>query len=261
MTGESGETPEVSIQGDAQADVSQRSVVIKAEDRENLAGDDHLVGVNVAYYDSESGELLQEEGDFTSEGAGSYMLITEQTMTPVTEGIKCAAPGDRLVIAVSGEESQAFGMNFPGYTPGASVIAVADVVTVSELASSGTVRGLPSGFPGVATNEDGRPGIVLPPTAAPEGITSATRIVGEGAKVGAEDRLVLQLLIVDWEGNVVDNRWEGGPVMMGGETEMSEAGLTFRGEMTGQTVGSQQVIIDSSGEVPQVIVADILAAG
>lgn len=260
VSGEFGEMPEVSVASDEGTEVTQRSVVIEAEDRSVVAEEDYLVGVNVAYFDAASGEFLQQEGDFEAEGAGSYMVISEDTSTPVSESIRCAAPGDRIVTAVSEEDSQIFGMNFPGFTEGGSIVAVTDVVTVSPLAASGPIRALPSGFPGIATNDEGRPGVVMPPTAAPDELTSAARVVGEGEKVGAEQRIVLQLLIVNWAGDVVDNRWESGPVMVGGETEMAEAGMTFRGEMTGHTVGSQLVIIDPSGEETQVIVADILAA-
>ena len=260
VLGEFGTAPEVSIPEDVEISDTQRTIVGEAEDRSRLADEDSLVSVNMAFFDAATGDQLYASPVFSGQGTSpEFLMVSEDMSNPLSEGVRCAAAGDRVVLALSPDDGAEISTQLGG-TAGAAVVAVVDVVATSPLAASGPVQGLPSGYPAVVTNEEGRPGVVLPPRAAPEGISSATRILGDGAEVTAEQNVVGQVLSVGWNGEQRTNTWESGLLALGTEEQMEQSGYTFRGELTGKTVGSQVVVIDNSTGDPQVVVVDILGA-
>ena len=258
VLGEFGTAPEVSVPKDIEISETQRTIVSEAEDRSRVAEEGSLVSVNMAFFDAASGDQLYASPVFSGQGTSpEFLLVAKDTANPLSEGVRCAAAGDRVVLAIAPEEGAEIAAQLGG-TADSAVVAVLDVVTTSPLAANGAVQGLPSGYPAVVTNDEGRPGIVLPPREAPEGISSASRIVGDGAKVTAENNVVGQVLSVGWDGEQRTNTWESGLVALGTEEQIAQSGFTFRGELTGKTVGSQVVIIDNSTGDPQVVVVDIL---
>lgn len=261
VLGEFGEDPEVSIPSDITIQAPQRTIVHSSEDRGAPAGTNSLVSANIAYFDSASGEQLGEPAAFSPNRGASYIVNSPENESPITEAMKCTAPGDRTVIALEPMESLAY-MDQLGLTPGASLVIVADTVSTSPLHSDGRSVGLPSGFPAVVTDETGQPGVVLPPRDAPADTRSAASIIGTGQEISADDSIIGQALIVSWEEGekLADTRDNGSPMPLGTEESAEQSGITFRGELTGHTVGSQVVIIEG-GEGAQVIVVDILAAG
>ena len=261
VLGEFGEDPQVSIPSDITIQAPQRTIVQSADDRGEAAGSNSLVSVNIAYFDSATGDQLGEPSTFDSDRGTSFVVNSPENETPITETMKCTAPGDRTVIALEPMESLAY-MDQLGLTPGASLVMVVDTVSTSPLHSDGTRRGLPSGFPAVVTDETGQPGVVLPPREAPADTRSAASIVGNGPEITAEQSVIGQALIVSWDEaeKLADTRDNGSPMPLGTEESAEQSGISFRGELTGHTVGSQVVIIEG-GEGAQVIVVDILAAG
>ncbi|WP_449280718.1 peptidylprolyl isomerase [Leucobacter sp.] len=254
-----GEAPQISAPEQAEILTSQRTVVQEAEDRSGAADEGTLVGVNMAFFDSGSGEQLYQSPGFAEAGQSpEFLLVSADTANPLSEAVRCTVPGDRVVLAMSPEESAQFGMQL-GTAVEAPIVGVIDTVSTSPLAASGPVRGLPSGYPAVVTDDEGRPGIVLPPRPAPAGTQSAVRISGSGEEVAADDNVIAQVLSVGWDGEERTNTWESGLIAIGTEDQIEESGHTFRGELTGKTVGSQVVIIDhEQGEEAQVVVVDII---
>lgn len=261
-----GEVPEVSIPKGVDFEVSQRSFAEKAKDRGRVAGENTLVSVNMAYFDTQTGEAIGATSAFTGQGdAPEYMLVSAEQADPRSEAVRCAAVGDRIVLAITAEEVKK--MQAPVDSP---IVVVIDVVAESALRAEGELQPLPNGFPAVVTNENGQPGVVMPPGAAPEGTRSASRIKGTGADVGADQNVVAQITKVLWDPKVTDNAeklvmssWNEGLAgiqLLGNEDMIAESGNTFRPELTGKTVGSQVVIIENSGGASHVYVVDILAA-
>lgn len=258
-----GTEPEVSIPTETEVSVSQRSIVDSSgvTAGAKVAANDTVASVNFAFYDQGSGEKL-----FASSGFGGaadtneFFKLAADTMNPLSAAIECAAPGERVVLAMSPEDALPMRQQVGG-TPDSALVAVMDVEDVSGFKASGREKGLPNGFPAVVTDETGQPGLVLPPREAPVGMTTAVRVAGEGEDVSAEGRLLVQMLAVAWDGSILTNTWtEGGPVLLVGETESAAQGLAFRAELTGKPVGSQ-VVITEGGDEARVIVLDILAAG
>lgn len=254
-----GEAPQISAPEQVDILTSQRTVVREAEERSGAADEGTLVGVNMAFFDSASGEQLYQSPGFADSGqAPEFLLISEESANPLSEAVRCTVPGDRVVLAMSPEESLQFGMQLgsPVSTP---VVGVIDTVSTSPLAASGPVRGLPNGYPAVVTNDEGRPGIVLPPRPAPAGVQSAVRVAGSGDAVAAGDNVIAQVLSVGWDGAERTNTWNTGLMLLGTEDQIADSGFTYRGELTGKAVGSQVVIIDNEqGDDAQVVVVDII---
>lgn len=257
-----GETPEVSAQSDVTIRSTQRTVVDAGDPAGLPADGDALVGVNMAFYDTASGDQLYASPAFTAEDqSAEYLIMDPETVNPLTEAVRCSVPGDRVVVALGPEDSAALAAQLGG-SEDAAIVGVMDVVSTSGLAAAGSAHGLPNGFPAVVTDETGRPGIVLPPSDAPAGTRSAVRIDGDGDEVTAEDGVIGQVMIVGWDGSVSTNSWNSGVMSLGTEEQIAESGYDWRAELTGATIGSQVVIVQNEGDdasAAQVVIVDILA--
>lgn len=237
---------------------SQRTVVDEASDRSVVAADQSLVGVNMAFFDALTGDQIYESPAFGSDASPEFLLVDEAQPNPLSESVRCLAAGDRAVLALGPEESAQLAMQLGSPTMG-GVVGVVDVESVSALAVQGKTKGLPNGYPAVVTNEEGRPGVVLPPRDAPAGTTAAVRIPGNGAEVSAENNVIAQVLEVGWDGSERTNTWNTGLMGLGNEQQIEQSGYTYRTAITGQRVGSQVVVIENEeGGTPRVLVIDIL---
>ncbi|QZY51984.1 peptidylprolyl isomerase [Leucobacter tenebrionis] len=262
VTGSFGEAPEVSVPDDIDALSSQRTVVERAGDRDRAVGDQALVGVNMAFFDAASGKPLYQSPAFAdSAQSAEFLLVSQDAPNPLSDSLRCSAPGDRLVVALSPEDGAPFATQLGG-DPNAALVGVIDVVSASPLAAQGAARGLPNGYPAVVTDHEGRPGIVLPPRNAPAGTSSAVRIEGDGAEVEADDSVIAQVLSVGWDGTVQTNSWNTGVMGLGNEEQIAQSGFTFRSELTGKKVGSQVVVVENESDSDaKVVVVDILGVG
>ncbi len=258
VLGEAGTTPQVQVPADTDIVSSQRTIVSEAQDRSQVAEERSLVGVNMAFFEPKSGKPLYESpGLVDASAAPEYLLVAEEMANPLSEAVRCAAVGDRIVLALSPTDSAQLAMQL-GATPGDALVGVIDVVSARALAAQGPVRGLPNGYPAVVTDESGQPGVVLPPRAAPKGTSSAVRIEGDGEEVRADQNVIGQVLSVGWDGTVQQNSWTQGLMSFGTEEQVAQSGNTFRAQLTGKSVGSQVVIVENEGGSARVVVVDIL---
>lgn len=258
VSGPVGERPTAEMSGDISIKTTQRTIETQSTDDDAaVVTADSLVGVNINLFDAKSGEQVYSSAGYDT-GAPEYLVVSDTQPNPLADGLRCAAEGDRVVIALSPDESALFAQQLGAPAEG-SLVFVVDIVSVAPLSSEGSPKALPSGFPAVVTNDKGQPGIVLPPNSAPNGVTSAVRIQGDGPTVAATDNLVVQVLEVDWDGTVKLNSWETGPMGIGNEAESVQAGTTYRTALTGKNVGSQVVVLEKQGEVERAVVVDILA--
>ncbi len=263
LLGGYGEDPQISIPADTEITVSQRSIVDSSEavPGTRVADEGSIVSVNYALYDQHTGEQLIQSDGFGGGDTNEFFLIAEGA-NPMSEALRCTVAGERVVLAMGPNDPVVLGISQQlGGTEGAGIIAVFDVSAVSGQSVKGRASGLPNGFPAVVTDANGRPGVVLPPIDAPVGSTSAVRIAGDGATVKPESRVIVQELVVGWDGNIVSNTWgQSGPQMLAGEEEAAAGGMNFRAELTGKKAGSQ-VVITEGGDNARVFVVDILAVG
>lgn len=258
VLGESGTVPQVSIPESSVPNVSQRTVVQQAESRDKLVNEGDLITVNFGFYNGLSGEQVFATPGFGSDTGGYVLQDASGTdISAFTTAFRCSAVGDRVVVALSPQDSVAFAQGY-GVMAGTPIVAVADVQGIAGLSADGKVRSLPSGFPGIAVDENGRPGIVIPPGSQPSEVRSAARVEGTGKTVTAEDSVIAQVLTVDWAHSVIENTWETGPMSIGTETAPA---ADFRAQLTGYPVGSQVIVMTPGDAGAQVSVVDILSVG
>lgn len=227
------------------------------------AGD--VVTANVSTYDAVTGQLLNERLN------APHLALPEEAIDQTVEVLQsadsaqltfdyllatalvCAVPGDTIVLAMTPVQSMSSQMSMN------AVVSVIEVLSTESARANGDAHSLPNGFPAVTNDENGRPGIVLPPQAAPSELRTALRIEGNGAEVTAEESVIGNVLTVGWDGNLVANTWAEGMPGFGTEESPNPA-YTFRDALTGYPVGSQVVILDPNDGDPVVHVVDIVTA-
>lgn len=255
-----GTEPTISIPNDITVPSAQVTTIDAAEDRSGQITEPSVVSMNYALYESSSGGVLEQSEDFTSGQGGDFIpVLDEPGQGSIPDGLLCAAPGDRLVVVFSPEESEMISGSI-GAPADTSIIGVVDVHAVTPYNLPGRAKVLPTGFPGVVTNNEGRPGVVVAPGQAPSKTRVATRIEGPGASISEEDRVIANVLTVDWNGTPLSNTWDSTPTMLiNGEDGNNHP---VREHLNGQAVGSQVVVITPDAEgTTTVNVVDILAAG
>jgi peptidylprolyl isomerase len=252
IAGDSASTLRVSLNEGSSVFAAQRSVISEATNRGAVVTEGAIVGANVAYIDSVTGEVLEVSPTFGT-GEGDALFLANAQSSAIVAGTLCAAVGDTLAIALSADESAAMGM-LDG-----SLVTVVEVVSANEPRAHGAHRLLPSGFPAVAINDQGQPGVVLPPQQAPSEVRSALRIEGTGDIVAADQSVIGNVLTVSWSGAELKNTWPQGPQSFGTEEQAVQAGASFRSQLTGYPVGSQVVVIEPGDGGATVSVVDILA--
>lgn len=265
LQGTVGGTPEVKIGGRTDIVNAQRSVIRHGEGAGVIRGGE-VVTANVTIFDGESGESIAPtqkrflqalpqdiQPDFTeylASGESDRLVYTDLLMA----GLVCSAPGDVLAVAITPGQAQSSQIGAD------ATVMVVEVLDAHGSAASGASLALPWGFPALTEDETGRPGLVLPPQAAPSEQRVATAIAGSGAEVTADDYMIGHVLTVGWNDRKVrENTWESNLVELGSESQ--PAAYAFRPALTGYTVGSRVVILDPNGGDPVVHVVDIIAVG
>ena len=192
------------------------------------------------------------------------------TVPAFGEALECATEGSRVLTVVSPEDFGAQNLSGFGLDSDESVVAVFDVVKVFPNRATGSLQyNDAAGMPTVVRAADGRPGVIVPDSAAPTDLEVQTLIKGDGDAVAADDKVLVNYTGVLWDDRTVfDSSWDRGPATF------DMAGLIpgFTEGLTGQTVGSQVLIVappefaygdQDGGAVPAnstlVFVVDILA--
>ncbi|MBL3687158.1 peptidylprolyl isomerase [Leucobacter zeae] len=267
VLGDAGAVPQVSVPEDiAKISATQRTVVTEASDRERVAGEGSIVSATLTVVDSGTGKQIYTSPSLQDPAQDvEFLMVAKDAANPLSEAVRCTAPGERVVLAIAPEDGAQLAMQL-GADPADPLVVVIDVAAVAPTHAEGRTRGLPSGYPAVVTDDTGRPGVVLPPRDPRAGTSSASRIVGDGAEVEAGDNVIAQVLSVGWDGSEKRNTWAAGALsgenILGNEDQVAQSGNTFRAELTGKTVGSQVVVVENEkGAEPQVVVVDILAVG
>lgn len=255
----------ISVQGPSDILNAQRSVLQPGDGGGTESTPGGIVTANVTMYDAATGKVLDQREN------APHLVLPSNMLSDVKKGLAseqsdsmgvdvllatallCTSPGERLIVASTPTQSMASQLGT------AATVVVVDVLDAAPDRAEGSLRGLPNGFPAVTTDDTGRPGIVLPPQAAPSKIKVAPRIVGTGKKVTDTNSVIGQALTVSWSGSVVANTWDSGMTGFGTE-EQPNPSYTFRGQLTGYPVGSQIVILDPNKGDPQVHVVDIISA-
>lgn len=255
-----GSVPSVQVPEDTKISYSERQVISHTGSDTAVARTGDLASINFMVINGDTGEEVDATTFSVSKGAAPVIVTKDFAFSGLYKGLLCSSPGDRLLLAITPEDGlgEAAGTEW-GLSPDTSLIMVIDVVSVGQPKANGSARQLPNGFPNIVTTDSGQVGIVLPPTTPPTEVRFAERIVGDGAMVAAEDVVIGQALSVDWATkSVLSSTWQQGtPTSFGSQAQ----GTEVRGFLTGQTIGSQVVIIAPSPTGATVTVVDILGVG
>ncbi|WP_440711316.1 hypothetical protein [Herbiconiux sp. YIM B11900] len=254
-TGDLGGTTTSTFPYPLVADSTEASVEIAGDGAP--AGVGGIVNASYTLYDGSTG---------ASGGAPSAGLIIASDSLPGGLGdvLACTPAGGRVSIVLPNDAATQIVPGAPG-----SLVMVIDVLDAYPAAAKGAAQIAPSGFPGVVHGDDGRPGVSIGTTPAPDEVKSAVLIKGDGATVAEGDSLILQSTAVSFDTKkVTSNTWaEGKPViwLMSDDATATSGSTQPAGivsELVGQTVGSEVIVLipgdTDAGTAATAYVVDIL---
>lgn len=205
------------------------------------AGEGDVVVTDFALFDAATGQVVQTSS--ADIAAANRVQQATQLVERVggdsvlSEALSCARDGGSVAVASTygglfGDENVASS----GINPASSVVVIFDVVDTF----AGRAEGMPqpgvAGMPSLANAPDGRPGITFPGSPAPTDLQVVTTIQGSGAEVAADDTVVIQYTLVEWDGtSPKETTWDGRPATL----SLTETVPGFQRALEGQKVGSQ----------------------
>ncbi|MFT0848520.1 FKBP-type peptidyl-prolyl cis-trans isomerase [Actinomycetaceae bacterium L2_0104] len=241
VNGELGAPLTVSLTGSRVPDDLVSQTLIEGEGAEIVDGGPVLF--RATSFDSRNGEIIDETGDLRLTTANSDGL------GGLSGQIVGKSEGSRILIIRPG----------PGSGHEAAELIVVDILsTVAQGEEASVPDNPPEGMPEIGVSDDGVPEIVEGGGAIPE-LAVVPLIEGDGAQATEEDILVIQYVLADDKGSVLDSTWAGdGPVTV----EMSELMEGLRVGITDQHVGSRVLLLipsaKATGEGDRVAIVDIL---
>ncbi|MET4782539.1 FKBP-type peptidyl-prolyl cis-trans isomerase [Glaciihabitans sp. UYNi722] len=269
-TGKFGTAPKVKFPTPLYTKSNEKTQVIAGKGAPIQDG--QPVALDVTILNGTNGKVLQS----SSYAADGFSLVTvgKSSIPSVTEALRCATVGSRVVIVGSPKDShsgQADDAN--GIGKNDSFVYVVDVRN-SFLAKADGANQIPQNdMPLVVTTADGTPGISIPSSTAPKSLKIDVLKQGSGTKVKTGNYLIVQYTGVPWsltDKKPFDSTWSEhqASVIQVGAASVS-TGLSKA--LVGQRVGSQVLVVappkdaavaDGSGKAPtdntSVYVVDIL---
>lgn len=172
----------------------------------------------------------------------------------IDEALACATVGSRVVVALPLSALPEGAAAQLGLRGNDSLLAIYDVrAAMLPHAEGSAVFSGARGLPTVVRAADGRPGIIVPDSAAPKKAVTQTLIKGSGEVVGDRAPVILSTS-VDWKTqDVVDSSWGGAVTGVDGLPEEAQDAVKKA------TVGSQLMLVvpDEAGDAT-VYVIDVL---
>ena len=173
----------------------------------------------------------------------------------VDEALKCATEGSRVVVAIPSADLPEGMAAQIGLSGDDSLLAVYDIrYTLLPHAEGDDVFNTTRGLPSVVRAPDGRPGIIVPESSAPEKPVSETLIAGDGDEVG-DGAPMFHYTAVDWDGRTVTgSSWDGAVMLNTGSLpeEVTAA-------ISEAAIGSQiMVVVPDDADGATVYVVDVL---
>ncbi|MEJ1155407.1 FKBP-type peptidyl-prolyl cis-trans isomerase [Microbacterium marmarense] len=229
-------------------DVYTPFYVEETSSREDVTGEgtpitttSQLVVVDVALFSGQTGEpLLATPYDGDLSRAYTVDRWSEQ-FSAFDEALMCATEGSRVTIAMAPGDFDAASLASVGVEADDSVIGVVDVRKVYLPAADGDDQfNAANGLPTVVRAPDGRPGIIVPGSAAPEELVIETLKEGSGEVVTGDQAVRVHYTGVTWDGReVFDTTWDTEPASM----TLDSVVPGFAAALEGQTVGSQVLAV------------------
>ena len=256
VSGDTGSSLKLDAKTPLQAKEMQRTVL--TEGKGDVVKDGETISVSMSMFNGANGAEMQQV-------PASPVPFGKDKLTGwAYEGIRCAVPGQQ--IALVAPYADMFGetkpeqTGVPDLTEKDSIVLVMEFGEIGEETAStssgpgtldesellkkaeGTAKDAPQGFPTVKLDKDGAPTITMPKDAeAPENLSIATLIEGDGETVEPGDRVYVNYRGVIWRtGEEFDSSWSRGKPA---DFLTSEVIGGFQQALEGQKVGSQVISV------------------
>jgi len=173
--------------------------------------------------------------------------------------MSCATEGSRVVGAIPASDVSEAAATQLGITADQSVVVVLDLQKVYLAAADGTPqyndrRGMPS----VVLAPDGRPGVIVPDSAAPSELAVEVLKKGDGTQITDADTVRVHVTAVNWNTReVISSTWEDGAT----QAVTASSSTPYAPELVGETVGSQLLVVSPGAtdtDAATVYVVDII---
>ena len=268
ITGDVGDAPKVEVFSPIGAEESSFGDLVVG-DGPALTNATQGTVVEFSIFSGETGEKIAG----TAYDDDQQQLVSidywAQRVPAFGEALECATGGSRVLAVITPEDFGAQNLSGFGLQEDESVVAVFDVTKTYPAKADGAPQyNDAAGMPTVVRAPDGRPGIIVPASAAPTELDVQTLLKGDGDKIAEDDRVLVNYTGVTWdERTVFDSSWDRTPATF----DLASLIPGFTQGLVGQTVGSQVLIVippelgygeQGSGAVPAnatlVFVVDIL---
>ncbi|SJN22118.1 FKBP-type peptidyl-prolyl cis-trans isomerases 1 [Microbacterium esteraromaticum] len=173
----------------------------------------------------------------------------------VDKALECATAGSRVAVALPAKDLPEGMAAQVGIGDNGSLVAIYDIqYTLRPKAEGRDVFNDARGLPTVVRAPDGRPGIIIPDSAAPEKAVVQTLIEGDGETVADGTPLFLHTAVRWADRSVAGTTWDSGPIF--DTSKLPEDALKAISEAT---VGSQLlVVVPGEGGDATAYVIDVL---
>ena len=265
-TGAFGSAPDVDFPTPLIVDgAPQTSVLIEGEGDPTPQGG--TVDFDFSLWDGQSGQTYGAT-DYAEQPGGR---LVANDSTSVTKSLQCTRVGERFALTTRAEDAYAEGSIPEGLEPDTTLVFVVDVIATYLGKADGINQLQQDGMPTVVTAPDGKPGITVPATEAPDELRVSTVKAGGHETVEDGDSVVVHFSSFTWPApgdivNEVDSSWPRKPINVTvdeGATASASQGVppVAAAQLVGTKVGSQVLVVippdDQSGDTV-IVVIDVL---
>jgi len=243
VTGEPGDKPTVSYDGEFQASKTERTIITEGDGPEVELGQK----VSLNYLGVNGRDGMEFDTSFGKPEPASFLLERGQLIEGFIAGLEGVKVGSRVLVGITPEDGYGGqgGQESAGIKAEDSLLFVIDVLGTKDVLERATGDPVPpvQGLPTVVLGEDGAPTVTVPAEPPPTELIVQPLITGEGEPVTAGQTLTVHYHLVKWAGSeVVESSWTTGapvPLPIGSDQVMPalDTGLI------GQPVGSQVLLV------------------
>ena len=240
-TGDFAEAPTVEFPTPLVTKKLQRSELLPGDGAPLTNGESALVDLTVL--NGATGEDVTRTG-YDGIG-GSLVTIGPSDFKAISVGLTCATVGSRVAIVGSAKDSHG-GQASPqqGISANDSFVFVIDILDSFPAKANGASQLPERDLPAVVLAPNGAPGITVPRQDPPEKLTVDVLQATNGAKLKANDLVVLKYTGLTWDDqNVFDSTWEDGQAVVKSLTASDNLAKGFVDGLVGQRVGSQVMLV------------------
>jgi peptidylprolyl isomerase len=261
-----GSAPDVSFPTPLITEGSQVSTLKKGTG--DPIGDRATVDLQLTILDGATGNLLVS--DSSKDQVRRYVAAGKDSS--LNQALLCAKVDGRIALTTTAEAGFGPGaLKDAGFSDDDTLVIVMDIDAV-YLGKADGINQLPEdGMPNVVTAPDGRPGIQVPSTDAPEELRVETVKAGDHATVKNGDAVVVHFSSFTWPApgdlpNEVDSSWPGTPTTVKVDKKATASAAqgvppAAAAQLVGTKVGSQVLVVippDDQSEDTIIVVIDVL---